>query len=297
VTFPSPAAPRVRVRRLRAAEIARSVLEASDKPLAVEQIIERGGAIFGKDLVSSKPRAMANCLVPAKGFYLLGPRTYGLRAHFRLPESQWQQVRDDIHKFLSSCRLPVSAYALGRQEQFSWLAQTTAYEIAQLLREDKRFKDLGKLLFSLVGSGVEKREPLRDLVVSALAEAGRPLAKGDLFERIRGRWPVSSRSYSAGVGRHPAVKCYGFDYYGLKAWGEAGQQALAGDPVAIERVLQRAGSMKFGRLCQGLGIAPKSPLVAKLWETCCALSEVERSPDRCAPETRLTCKGSKAVEG
>jgi hypothetical protein len=84
VDFPKPDQPEVRLRRLRLGHVVKAVLLASHVPLVLEDILARAEQGFGKDLVSWEPRALGNRLTPEMGFYLLGPRAYGLRQHFRL---------------------------------------------------------------------------------------------------------------------------------------------------------------------------------------------------------------------
>jgi hypothetical protein len=288
VEFPSPMAPQARLRRLKAAEVAKAVLQASPAPCTVDEIIRRGRALFGKDLVTSMPRAMANSLTPSKGFYLLGPRAYGLRQHFRLPEARWAEACDDVCKLLQSHEQPIHTFSVVRRRKFSWTERTNPHELAQILRSDKRLTDLGRFWFALGPWGIEKRESITNLLPEVLTKAGRPIPRIQILGALRERWPVSSRSFNTALSKHQQLRAYGFDYYGLAAWGEAGQLALVGDPPTVERMVKKGRSMSLGELCQELAVPAGSPLADKLWETCAALSTVRRTPDKRTPHTKLT---------
>jgi hypothetical protein len=288
VEFPSPTAPQVRLRRLKAAEVAKAVLKASPAPCTVDEIIRRGRALFGKDLVTSMPRAMANSLTPAKGFYLLGPRAYGLRQHFRLPEAQWAKACDDVCELLQSQKQPIHTFSVVRKRKFPWTQHTNAHELAQVLRTDKRLTDLGRFWFALGPWGIQKRESITNLLPEVLTKAGRPIPRIEILKALRERWPVSSRSFNTALSKHQQLRGYGFDYYGLTAWGEAAQQALVSDPATVLRIVKKARSLSFGELCQQLELPAGSPLADKLWETCAALTTVLRAPDKRAPNTKLT---------
>jgi RNA polymerase sigma factor (sigma-70 family) len=136
VQFPQPDKPEVRLRYIRLSAMAKAVLEASDGPLTPEEILSRGQNQFGRELVRWDARTIGNSLVPEKGFYLLGPRAYGLRGHFNLAQTAWSKLRADVHGLLSKENRPISTIEIVNDNNFPWTEAVNAYELAQILRED-----------------------------------------------------------------------------------------------------------------------------------------------------------------
>jgi hypothetical protein len=79
VQFPEPDRPEVGLRSLRVRNVARVILQASANPLTPEEILAQAQAKFGSELIPWAPICVGNRLTPEEGFYLLGPRSYGLR--------------------------------------------------------------------------------------------------------------------------------------------------------------------------------------------------------------------------
>jgi hypothetical protein len=155
--FPRPDAPVVRLARRRSAwEVGKAVLQMSEAPLTPEEILRRAPAIVPGEPISWNPRSLGGALHNREGIYLLGPRSYGLRQHFSMPQAGWQQARSDFRGLLRREKRPISTAEVVRARRFSWAAQTNTYELACILREDQRLIDLGRFLFALSVWGIEE---------------------------------------------------------------------------------------------------------------------------------------------
>jgi hypothetical protein len=294
VEFLRPDRPMVKLARFLATDIARIVLQASDSPLTPEEIFAQARANFGQDIPRWSPQTLGNALNEEKGFYLLGPRTYGLDQHFTLPKAIWRRAKTDFEKLLTREGRPVSTPDVVRNQEFDWLNQTNSYEIACILRADNRFIDFGKFLFALTEWGIQEREYVKDLIPKILEQAGKPLTGNEVLARLQQLRSVSPYAISGHLRKHPQVRDYGFGYYGLKSWGESVHINIVTDPLLIERAIRRAEPpLKFSRLCEILNLPVEGNLVDKLWQTCAVIPAILRLPDECASVTRLIHKACR----
>lgn len=288
VDLPKPDEPLVRLARLPLAEVARAVLEASQRPLTPEEILARAQARVGPELANWNPRSMANSLTPERGFYLLGPRAYGLRQHFILSERLWPTVRMDFKRLLATENRPVSTAEVVNENRFPWARATNAYELAHILRQDRHFADLGRFLFGLAAWDIKERPYVKDLIPQVLAEAGRPLSSEQVAGRLKRFRSVSAFSVSSLLRQHPLVRDFGFGYFGLRVWGDSARQHLVANAPLIERLIRRAEPpLPFARLCEILAIPSSGPLAEGLWRTVGSLASVIRSPEESGPGTLI----------
>jgi hypothetical protein len=220
VRFPEPDRPEVRLRFLHVLPVARAILEASAKPLTPAEILALARARFGSESIPWKPRPTGDCLTLAQGFYLLGPRLYGLRRHFSLPEKERCLMRRDCFGLLQSGSRPVSTPEIINTKAFPWAAKANAYELAQVLREDPRFLDLGKFLFVLAEWGIVKRAHIKDLIPQVLAEIGRPATAAEVHQGLQRLRSVSRSGIAYQLRTTPHVQDCGSGRFGLKIWGE-----------------------------------------------------------------------------
>ncbi len=299
VEFPKPDAPTVRLARRSVLDVAKAILQESDAPLTPEQILDRARSRFGNDAVPWSPLTAGNALGRAEGFYLLGPRSYGLRQHFSMAEEIWPQIRADFRALLEWENRQISTAEVVNSSKFDWAAQTNTYELACILREDDRLIDLGKFLFALTEWGIEEREYIKDLIPKVLEKAGRPLTGTEVLERLQKLRSVSPTCIASALRKHPAIRDYGFGHYGLKAWGDSVKSNIVADTGLVERVIRRATPpLTFARLAEILDSPTTGELGDKLWQTCAALRDVLRLPEERSPETRLihrSCRLERAL--
>ena len=206
IEFPRPDAPVVRLTRRSATEVARAVLQANDLPLTPEEIQAGARALFGHESALWSPGALANALAQDQGFYLLGPRSYGLRRHIRLPERTWARVRADFRALLRQENRPISTAEIASHRTFDWADQTNTHELACILREDDHLIDLGRFLFALAEWGIEERQYVRDLVPRVLQAAHRPLTGAEVLTGLQQLRSVSPTSIG-NVTIQPATPC------------------------------------------------------------------------------------------
>ena len=172
-------------------------------------------------MIKVRGQGLARSLTPDKGFYLLGPRAYGLRQHFQLPKPLWESARADFARFLEKEHRPVSTPEIINASLFPWTSQTNAYELAEVLREDAAFVDLGKFLFAQAAWGVSERAQVKDLIPQVLAEAGRPLSTIEVVEQLTRLRSVSPHTMPSQLRRHLLVREVSPRCFGLKSWDES----------------------------------------------------------------------------
>lgn len=299
VEFPQPDAPVVRLARRSALDASRAVLQASDAPLTPEEILVRAHALVGPDAARWNPRTLGNALVEEKGFFLLGPRSYGLRQHFAVAQEIWPQIRADFRALLERENRPISSAEVVNFRKFDWAGQTNTYELACILREDDRLIDLGKFLFALTEWGIEEREYIKDLIPKVLEKAARPLTGTEVLDRLQQLRSVSPTCIASALRKNPAIRDYGFGHYGLKTWGDSVKSNVVADTGLVQRVIRRATPpLTFARLAEILDTPATGDLADRLWQTCVALRDILRIPDEHTPETRLihqSCRLERAL--
>ncbi len=280
VEFPQPNAPIVRLARRSVLDVATVILQSSDAPLTSAEILARANSLVGTDVARWSQLTFANAFIEDKGFYLLGPRSYGLRKHFSVPEQKWEMIRTEFLRMLTQENRPVSTVEVVSSGLFKWAEKANAYELACILRKDSRVIDLGRFLFALAKWGIEEREYIKDLIPKVLQEAGRPLTGNELLARLQQLRSASPTSISGSLRKHPEIRNYGFGLYGLKSWGDSVKSRIVADAAIVERVIQRAAPpLTFARLCSILEVPPVGELSERLWQNCAKLSEIVRIPE------------------
>jgi hypothetical protein len=93
----------------------------------------------------------------------------------------------------------------------------TSYELAEILRDDTRFIDLGRRLFALAQWGIEEREHIKDLLPKIFSQADRPLTVSEIHERLTKFRSATPTGLTNVLRQHPKIKRLDFDYYGLCA--------------------------------------------------------------------------------
>jgi len=299
VELSTPGQAIVRLRRLIISDVTKAVLLPSACPLAPEEILVKAREKFGDEIVKWDARTIGNSFLAEKGFFLLGPRCYGLRQHFRLPEKLWSAVRRDAHSLLKAENRPISTADMVNAYRFDWATQTNKYELAYVLREDERFADLGRLLFGLATWGIEERAYIKDLIPKILAESGRPMTSDQVLEHLHRLRSVSPYGITGNLRHHPLVRDYGFGFYGLKSWGDSVNESLVTDATLVEKVIRRSEPpLTFARLCEILAVPSAGGAADKLWQTCASLRSVVRSSDEQNANARLlhkTCSLERAL--
>ena len=301
VQFPQPDRPEVSLKSLRLRNVAKTILETSEQPLTPEDILAKAQAQFGAGLIPWTPIYAGNRLTPEDGFYLLGPRSYGLRRHFSLAESTWRSIRQDCLRLLKTENHPVSSSEIVSGALFPWAPATNSYELAQVLREDKRFIDLGKFLFALAEWGVEERAFIKDLIPKVLAEIARPATAAEVYDKLKRLRSLSPSSISQQIRGTPRVQDYGFGHFGLKTWGDRAKAQLASSTAFVEQVVRRADPpLRFARLLEILGVPVESKTAQLLWPSIANSTEILQVPATQGPETVLVhkdCSLERALAG
>ena len=157
--------------------------------------------------------------------------------------------------FRSELNRPVSTNEIFSDFRFDWIESSTANELAAILREDRRFVDLGRLLFSLAEWPISSRAPVKDLITKILRESDRPLRSSELVERVRLHRSFSATSLPAMLKGHDDVVEIGFGFYGLRAKAPY-TEFLCSDASLLKRVVKKYGPMSLHSLLEKLGVEP-----------------------------------------
>ena len=150
VEFPQPDQPQARLRWLASSTAANAILQTSDGPLKLDVIADRIASEFGERSRGWSPASLRRTLT--KNFYWLGPSTFGLRRHVTLAGPQCKKACSDVLQLLKKQERPISAARILSLGRFPWGAKTNAYELAEILREDRRFIEGRRLIFSVARS-------------------------------------------------------------------------------------------------------------------------------------------------
>ena len=288
VEFPQPDRPELRLARLRLGDCARVVLETSNEPLTPEEIFEQARQRLGAEAVAWSPRTAENGFVLLPDFFRLGPRSFGLLRHFHLPEKAWPKVCNQFEQLLISKSRPVSTIDAERDGLIAALGEANSYELAEILRQDKRFIDLGRRLFGLTVWGVQEREYVKDLIPRVIAEAGRPLTAQGIIERIQRLRSFSPQNMTTALQRHSEVRRLGFGYWALKSSDDDFRGMFVEKREVVERAVRRAElPLTFAGLCGIFGFDPEHSYADRLWATCVAVRLIRRSPRERSPGTVL----------
>ena len=295
VDLPEPYRPELRLRqvRMRIPDFASAILQDSSEPLTPEAIITQAKRRYGEDAIAVSSRTAGNALALDPQFYLLGPRSFGLRKHFGIPEPRWSLLRDKFARLLKDENRPISTIELVKRQTVAGFAQANSCEMAEIIRQDPRFIDLGRQLFGLADWGVQEREKVNDLVPRVFEEAKRALTIQQTLVRMTRLRSVSPNTIANILQKHPAVRRLGFGYYGLKKWGSTESEIILMSRDAVHMAVRRATPpVTFGQLCTTFGIPAEGRLANMLWKACSSSPNLRRAPERQDVETLLLHKAT-----
>jgi hypothetical protein len=291
VNFPEPDYPKLQLRRLRLFDISLLVLAESEEPLPPEEIIDRARARFGTDAVALSGRTAENALTAYPGVFRLGPRSFGLRQHFASNEEEWPLIRDRFATLLRKESRPISSVEVLDKKSVTLPSGVNSYELAELIREDDRFLDLGRRLFGLAEWGAQEREHIKDLLPRVLAEVGRPLTVPEIYERLTKLRSATFTGLANILKSVPGVCSLGLGHYGLRDWGDSRKESLVSKRWLVERVVRRSEPpVSFATLCGAFGIPAEGDLAGILWKSCAGSDKLRRAPDRKGAATLLLHK-------
>jgi len=151
VRFRAPDPPEVSLGRLLVRDAAKAILQRSESPLTLKNIVAKAQARFGADLTSWTLEEVRQHLTPDHGFYRLYRAAYGLRRHFLVSASEWREVREDCHRLLQGQKQPVPYSWLMLRTTLNWAYRANCYELGHILREDRRFVEVTPFHFALAG--------------------------------------------------------------------------------------------------------------------------------------------------
>jgi hypothetical protein len=155
VEFPKPDRPLVRLRWLAATKAVAAILEDSNRALKLKEILARLRATFGPEMGDWSLGSVRRALTLEA--YCLARGSFGLRRHFRLPESLSRKACSDVYELLQKEKLTISPFRIVSGRQFNWAARTNGYELAEVLREDGRFAEVRRFHFDLASRAPEKK--------------------------------------------------------------------------------------------------------------------------------------------
>jgi hypothetical protein len=147
VDFPRPDQPEARLRWLSSGTAANAVLQASDRVLTLNEISARIAKEFGPEAKTWSNASLRRTLT--KDFFWLGPSSFGLRQHITLSSAQRVRACEDAYQFLKGASRPISTARILRLGRFAWASKTNPYELAEVLREDRRLAEGRRLVFSV----------------------------------------------------------------------------------------------------------------------------------------------------
>ena len=288
VDFPRADEPRLRLRRLRLFDIVLPVLLSSTEPLTPEKIIQQARSRFSADAIMLSERTAENALAAHPEVFRLGPRSFGLRQHFVSSPADWPRLRDQFIQLLRKENRPISTIEICDKHSIALPSGINSYELAEILREDPRLIDLGRRLFALTKWGVEEREHVKDLLPRILAQADRPLTLSEIYQRLTKLRSAALPGLSNVLFNHPKITRFGFEHYGLRAWGNSRNAFVVNKRSIVERVVRRADPpITFGELCGIFRIPIKGSAARVLWRTCAGSRKLRRAPDRQGADTLL----------
>ena len=147
----------VRLRRVQVSDAVKAVLNASKCALTPAVIQSKASEDFGSQLTVPVKGLFKNLRGDKYGIFQLGPDSFGLPRHIKLPSEFWKPARNIAYSLLTTKKRPISTLEIIATRQFEWVSHPNKYELACLLRGDKRFVDLGHYCFGLAEWGVAVR--------------------------------------------------------------------------------------------------------------------------------------------
>lgn len=150
-----------------------------------------------------------------KGIYLLEPEALGVEKHMKLSRDERKAVCNEVYRIIIDLNRPCSAPELVEERLGNLGRKTTKYELAQILKEDSRFVDLGRQLFQVKGKA-SKREFIKDIICQTLKTQGRPLTIREIYLCVNQKRSASREGFKQLLEKIPNVQKLTNGLYGLR---------------------------------------------------------------------------------
>ncbi|MBI5768446.1 MAG: hypothetical protein HZA93_11670 [Verrucomicrobia bacterium] len=233
------------------------------------------------------------------GVYLVGQGLFGTKKHFQIPQTKWRHLQNKFALLLERENRQISAYEIVGSGLLPEFGGVRPHEVASIVRQDPRIKDLGYLLFSLAKWGIEERQKIRDLIPKIFASEGRILSAQQLGDQLNRFRSVSRFTVANLAARCPGVRHFGHGYFGLSDWDEEKLAPMLLDKTVVETAVRRSElPLRFENLCAHFGTNPDSAVADQLWETCEAIPAIVKHPNKRGADTRLfpvSCRLERAI--
>jgi hypothetical protein len=173
-------------RRAHAMPTLRAVLEASPRPMAVDEAVAAASAQYG---VQIDPRHAHACLI--KMAFPLGEQEYGLRKHLAIPEDLARRIAVHVDGFASECeewRMKSVRERLTKTDVGPELSGISGFELAAAVRlHSRKLVYVSRLVFR-VGE-YKPRTMGAQAALHTLERAGRPLRAQEIMDAVRREIP------------------------------------------------------------------------------------------------------------
>ncbi len=197
-----------------------SLLRTLERPVIIDELLQRVKESHFDVAGHLNLAALEKILAKSEDSILLGKRTFGTTRHLQLGPSQARRIANDIHRLLLSTGKPISLIYVIKSKALPWTSQVTYFEASHHLKQDPRFSYLGRFMFALHSWCVEERPRIIPLVIELLRTRGQPLHQSEIVAETSKLRSIPGSGFTSMLKGKPAIKAYGYGYYGLAEWDE-----------------------------------------------------------------------------
>jgi len=174
---------------------------------------------------------------PTINAMMFGFHVWGTNNHYNYMIEDRKKIQDHCVGLIKDIGHQVSANYLFNNVKNIFPKLANKYELANIIKQDKRIKDLKFLSFNLKSSGQENRILIKNLVVEILEKYSHPISSDLLLKEIRVKRSFEREGMTIFHKQIDGINLYRPAYYGLEKNHYSNIKYLSKYPPYIEKYI------------------------------------------------------------
>ena len=169
-----------------------------------------------KDIKNKRYTYLADKINSIDIFFRVERYTWGLEKHISYPKLQWKQITSHVYDELKTLGHQADAGYLFSKVKDKFFKLRSKYELVQIIKSDRKIRDLGFLNFYLSDSYQKERITVEQVIQKIFNENWRPKHYDELVSLIQENRTYRKEGVSVLHRQSDFLKLYRPGYYGLR---------------------------------------------------------------------------------
>lgn len=218
-------------------EITKNVLEYSDKPLDIDEILNVVRTCYGIEEKYSSRSAVVGNLMSHKDIYQLDRYRFGLEKHLSYSCDEWRDICMEAKNGIRELNRQAYASELFEFVKNKYSKLISKYELVYILRSDEDIIDLGWFNYSLKELGINTRLKVTDAILDLFSQDSNPKHFTTIQKEVQEKRFLRVEAINGILKKISKLEYYGGGFYGLKELSKENLLYLANDIFYLKKII------------------------------------------------------------